>query len=71
MSEQAQTSYADRLAKLEGIVERLQRGTDLDETMKLYEEGKLLHESCVRTIEQVEALLSQEEPSLKTPSGSP
>ena len=50
------------MQRLESIVERLQKGVDLDETMKLFEEGKRLYESCQRTIAEVETRVEASEP---------
>ena len=62
MSDLADAPYAERMQRLEAIVERLQKGVDLDETMKLFEEGTRIYESCQKTIAEVETRIEASEP---------
>jgi exodeoxyribonuclease VII small subunit len=47
--------FEDDLAKLEGVVERLERGDlTLDESVRLFEEGVKLSGACKKELEQAE-----------------
>ena len=47
--------FEDDLTKLEGVVERLERGDlTLDESVRLFEEGVKLSSACKKELEQAE-----------------
>jgi exodeoxyribonuclease VII small subunit len=47
--------FEDDLTKLEGVVERLERGElTLDESVRLFEEGVRLSAACKQELEQAE-----------------
>jgi exodeoxyribonuclease VII small subunit len=47
--------FEDDLTKLEGVVERLERGElTLDESVRLFEEGVRLSAACKKELEQAE-----------------
>jgi exodeoxyribonuclease VII small subunit len=47
--------FEDDLTKLEGVVERLERGDlTLDESVRLFEEGVKLSGACKKELEQAE-----------------
>ena len=47
--------FEDDLTKLEGVVERLERGDlTLDESVRLFEEGMKLSQACKEELEQAE-----------------
>lgn len=47
--------FEDHLTKLEGIVEKLEKGDlTLDDSVKLFEEGMKLSEACKSELEQAE-----------------
>jgi exodeoxyribonuclease VII small subunit len=48
-------SFEDDLTKLEGVVDRLERGDlTLDESVRLFEEGVRLSAACKKELEQAE-----------------
>jgi len=54
------TSFEDRLARLEKIVERLESGeAGLDESLRLYAEGAELIKACRRTLKDAETRITQ------------
>lgn len=61
MAELEKLSYSEKMANLEEIVAKLQRGTDLEETLKLFEQGKLLYNSCALSIKEAENALEKHE----------
>ena len=55
MSKQAAESFETGLEKLEGIVEKLERGElSLEESLKLYEEGIRLSRMCHERLQEAE-----------------
>lgn len=50
----AAVPYRERLARLERIVDLLQRGDDLDEVVALYAEARALHASCEASLAAAE-----------------
>lgn len=64
-------SFEDSLKKLEGIVDRLEKGDlALEESLKLFEQGMTLSESCKKELDEaegkVQVLLKQRDGSFKT-----
>jgi len=64
-------SFEDSLKKLEGIVDKLEKGDlSLDESLKLFEEGVSLSAACKQELEaaegKVQKLVKQRDGSLKT-----
>lgn len=64
-------SFEDSLRKLETIVERLEKGDlALEDSLKLFEEGIGLSESCKKELDEAEGkvqqLLKQRDGSFKT-----
>lgn len=53
-------SYADQVARLESIVAALEQGgRDLDETLRLFEEGMTLLKACRGQLEAAEGRLAE------------
>jgi exodeoxyribonuclease VII small subunit len=64
-------SFEDSLKKLEGIVEKLEKGDlSLEQSLKLFEEGVSLSAVCKQELEaaegKVQMLVKQRDGSLKT-----
>lgn len=64
-------SFEESLKKLESVVERLEKGDlPLEESLKLFEEGVKLSETCKKQLEsaegKVQTLLKQRDGSFKT-----
>jgi exodeoxyribonuclease VII small subunit len=57
----AAVPYRERLARLERIVDLLQRGDDLDEVVALYAEARALHASCEASLAAAEKAVEGEE----------
>jgi len=54
-AEKKKISFEKAMARLEEIVERLESGqASLDETIRLFEEGKKLGQECRRQLSEVE-----------------
>ncbi len=52
----AESTYEENLDRLKSVVERLERGSlSLGESLKLFEEGLRLSETCDSQLEEVEA----------------
>ena len=68
----ASLTFEKALAELEAIVERLESGkADLEQSISIYERGRLLKEHCERLLKDAEARI--EKITLKpdgTPSGT-
>jgi len=55
MSETKAVKFEDALQKMEDIVEKLEGGDlSLDESLKLYEEGVQISQSCSRRLEEAQ-----------------
>ena len=50
-------AYGELVLRLDQIVDELQRCSDLDELIRLYEEGQRLHHQCQRTLDDAEKRL--------------
>ncbi|MBF0254244.1 MAG: exodeoxyribonuclease VII small subunit [Candidatus Omnitrophica bacterium] len=71
MTEKTEPKFEDAIARLEGIAEKLESGEmTLDESLKLYEEGVRLSQTCAKRLEhaekRIEVLMRSNDGSLKT-----
>jgi len=54
-------NYSENMAQLDRIVTKLQQGTDLEETLQLFEQGKKLYQACAMAIKAAESALETHE----------
>lgn len=60
MTDNAEMSFEQALARLEEIVAQLDGGDlPLDESMRLFQEGMVLKDLCVRLLTEAEAVVEQ------------
>lgn len=57
---EAETTIEEALVRLEAIADRLEDPSlDLDEAVRLYEEGLLLYERCAKRLDAAELRITQ------------
>jgi exodeoxyribonuclease VII small subunit len=52
------TTYSERMNRLEDIVRAIQSGVDVDELLRLFEEGQALHAECSKQLDDAEARIN-------------